>query len=216
MIIGNLKTSLIHYGPERNMGQEVIHISWDTKPGVLTGIDSVFYQNAYPVTAVAYGLYPIRDPDPANLAPLRDGDLNCVAQRVVDHFKGALRGQGLISARRQIIQEWENGVHEGGATVDDVAELVRILKRAIILRDIAGEDIYNNGKYRSRGADMELFVHNGHAWPKDYGVPRGSKALIRVDPYIKNTGQHVKIRVDPYIYGSTRTLRVYLHLRVDP
>ena len=44
----------------------------------------MFYQNAYPITAVAYGLYPIRGPDPANIAPLRDGDLSCVAQRVVD------------------------------------------------------------------------------------------------------------------------------------
>ena len=67
---------------EPKKGQRVIEISRDTKPGVLTGIDSVFYQNVYPVTAVAYGLYPIRDPDPANLAPLRDGNLNCVAQRL--------------------------------------------------------------------------------------------------------------------------------------
>ncbi|MEW8615620.1 MAG: hypothetical protein AB2610_20885 [Candidatus Thiodiazotropha sp.] len=126
---------------ERKNSQGVIEISRDTKPGMLTGIDSVFYQNAYPITAVAYGLYPMRDPNPANLAPSRDGDLNCVVQRVVDHFKGALRGQGLTPARRRKIQEWENGVHEGGATVDDVAELEMILKRAIILRDIAGEDI---------------------------------------------------------------------------
>ena len=81
---------------KRKKGQGVIEISRDTKLGVLTGIDSAFYQNAYPVPAVAYGLYPTRDPNPANLAPLRDGDLNCVAQRVVDHFQGALRGQGLI------------------------------------------------------------------------------------------------------------------------
>ena len=132
----------------------------------------MFYQNAYPVTAVAYGPYPIRNPDPANLAPLRDGDLNCVVQRVVDHFKGALRGQGFTPARRRIIQEWENGVHEGGATVDDVAELERILKHAIILRDIAGKDIYNNGKYRSREADTELIVHNDHAWLKDLHFPQ--------------------------------------------
>ena len=46
---------------ERKKGQGAIEISRDTKPGVLTGIDSVFYQNAYPVTAVAYGLYSIRD-----------------------------------------------------------------------------------------------------------------------------------------------------------
>ena len=67
-------------GAERKEGQGVIEVSRDTKPGVLTGIYSAFYQNAYPVTAVVYGLYPIRDPDPVNLAPLRDGDLNCVAQ----------------------------------------------------------------------------------------------------------------------------------------
>ena len=99
---------------ERKKGQGIIEVSRDTKSGVLTGIDSLFYQNAYPVTAVAYGLYPIRDPDPANLAPLRDGDLNCVAQRLVEHFEGVLRGQRLTPTRRQKIQVWEERVHESG------------------------------------------------------------------------------------------------------
>ncbi|MEW8684768.1 MAG: hypothetical protein AB2556_03075, partial [Candidatus Thiodiazotropha sp.] len=131
---------------ERKKGQAIIEISWDTKPGVFTGIDKVFYQNAYPVSTVAYGFYPIRDPDPANLAPLRHGDLNCVAQRAVEHFEGALRSQGLTPARSLKIQEWEERVHRGGTIADDVAELERILKRAIILRDIAGEKIYDSGK----------------------------------------------------------------------
>jgi len=43
---------------ERKKGQGIIDVSRDTKPGLLTGIDRVFYQNAYPVTAVVYGLYP--------------------------------------------------------------------------------------------------------------------------------------------------------------
>ena len=107
---------------ERKKGQGVIEISRDTKPGVLTVNDSVFYQNAYPVTAVAYGLYSIRDPDPTNLAPLRDGNLNCVAQRVVEHFEGTLRGQ---------IQELGERVHKSDANVEDVADLEKILKRAI-------------------------------------------------------------------------------------
>ncbi|MEW8688974.1 MAG: hypothetical protein AB2556_24410 [Candidatus Thiodiazotropha sp.] len=85
---------------DRKKGQVIIEISRDTKPGMLTGIDKVFYQNAYPVTADAYGLSLVRDPDPANLAPLRDDDRNCVAQRVVEHFEGALRGQGRTPARR--------------------------------------------------------------------------------------------------------------------
>ena len=127
----------------------------------------MFYQNAYHVTAVVYGLYPVRDPDPANLAPLRDGNLNCVAQRVVEHFEGALRGQGLTPTRRHKIQESEEKVHETGATVDDVAELEKILKRAIILRDIAGEDILISGNYHHCRWKVELICHNGHAWPKD-------------------------------------------------
>ena len=45
---------------ERKKGQWVVEVSRDTKPGVLTGIDSAFYQNAYPVTAVVYSLYPVR------------------------------------------------------------------------------------------------------------------------------------------------------------
>ncbi|MEW8688888.1 MAG: hypothetical protein AB2556_23975, partial [Candidatus Thiodiazotropha sp.] len=130
---------------ERKKGQAIIEISRDTKPGVLTGIDRVFYQNAHSVSAVAYGLYPIREPDQANLAPLRDGDFNCVAREVWS-TEGALRGQGLTPARRRKIQEWEERVHRGGATVDDVAELERILERAIILRDIAGENIYDSAE----------------------------------------------------------------------
>ena len=167
---------------DRKKGRGVAEVAWNTSPGVLTGIDSVFYQNAYPVTAVVYSLYPLRDPDPANLAPLRDGDLKCVAQRVVEHFEGALRGQRLTPTRRQKIQEWEERIHETGASVDDVAELEKILKRAIILRDIAGEDIYNSGKYQ-RGDNgvrgiVELICHNGHTWPKDLHFPQSREVHI--------------------------------------
>lgn len=105
------------------------------------------YQNAYPDTVVVYGVYPIRDPDPANLAPSRNGDLNCVAKRAIEHFEGAVRGYGFSPTRCQKIQKWEDNVHETGATIDDVAKLKGILKWAIILRGIAGEDIYNSGKY---------------------------------------------------------------------
>ena len=52
-----------------------------------------------------------------------------------------------------------------------MAKLEKILKRAIILRDIAGEDIYNSGKFQSRGADIELIYHNGHAWSNNLHFP---------------------------------------------
>ncbi|MEW8687818.1 MAG: hypothetical protein AB2556_18560, partial [Candidatus Thiodiazotropha sp.] len=110
----------------RRQGLAILEISRDTWPGVLTGIDGVFYQNAYPVIAVAY----VRDPDLANLGPLSDGERNCEAKRVVEHFEGALRSQGLTPARRQKIEEWNERVHESGAAVNDVAELEKNHKKA--------------------------------------------------------------------------------------
>ena len=57
-----------------------------------------------------------------------------------------------------------------------MVELENILKRAIVLRDIAGEDIYNSGNYQRGGnrvrGRVELIVHNGHAWPKDLYFPQ--------------------------------------------
>ncbi|MEW8688748.1 MAG: hypothetical protein AB2556_23270 [Candidatus Thiodiazotropha sp.] len=64
------------------------------------------------------------------------------------------------------------GEHEGGATVDDVAELEKILKRAIILRYIAGENMYDSGKYQGWHRSVELICHNGHAWSKDLHFPQ--------------------------------------------
>ena len=97
----------------------------------------------------------------------------------MDHFDGALRGQGLTPTRRQKIQGWEERAHESGATVHDVAELEKILKRTIVLQDIAGEDIYNSGKYKRGGngvrGKVELIVHNGHAWSKDLYFPQSSE-----------------------------------------
>ena len=114
---------------EGKKGQTVLEIARDTKPGVLTGIDKVFSQNAYPVTAVVYGPYPIRDPDPTNLAVLRHGDLLCRSTGsgvFPGRFEGRGANEGLTSARRQKIREWEERVHETGASVYDVAGLETI------------------------------------------------------------------------------------------
>lgn len=70
-----------------------MEISWEFRPGVLTGIDKVYYKNGYQQTTIVYGLYPLRDLDPATLPPMRDGDYNCVTKRVVEHFECTLQGQ---------------------------------------------------------------------------------------------------------------------------
>ena len=56
------------------------------------------------------------------------------------------------------------------------------VKRAIILRDIAGEDNDNSGKYQRGGngvrGKVELIVHIGHAWSKDLHFPQFRRVLF--------------------------------------
>ena len=47
----------------RTRGGNVLEVNPETQPGALEGIDRLYYANAYPVSAVVYGLYPIREPD---------------------------------------------------------------------------------------------------------------------------------------------------------
>ena len=94
-----------------------------------------------------------------------------------------MRGQGLTPTRRQKIQEWEERVRDTGATVDDVAKLEKILKRTVILKDIAGKDAYNSGKYTMGGGNgkcrpIELVCHDGHAWPKNLHFPQSREVHI--------------------------------------
>ena len=63
-----------------------------------------------------------------------------------------------------------------------MAELEKILNWAIVLRDVAVEDIYNSGKYQRvcngvRGK-VELIVHNGHAWSKDLYFPQSREVRV--------------------------------------
>src|SRR6266540_6145497 len=52
--------------------------------------------------------------------PMKDGALNCVAQRVIEHFKKAKRGYGLTSTRKQKIGIWKKRMRQPDARVKDV------------------------------------------------------------------------------------------------
>jgi len=77
---------------------------------------------------------------------MKDGALNCIAQRVIEHFDQAKRGHGLTNIRRQKIDAWEKKMRIPGARVQNVAELEKILKRPITLLDITHGTIFNSGK----------------------------------------------------------------------
>ncbi|CAG8828392.1 4246_t:CDS:2, partial [Racocetra persica] len=121
--------------------------------------------------AVVYGLYRIRKPDVNRLIPMKDGALNCVAQRVIEHFDNTKRGHGLTEIR---------------ARVQDVAELEKILNRPIKLLDITHSTIFNSGKYRS-GKYEEIGM--GDTWEAISNILRGPQAIwlmgvgIRVKQY---------------------------------
>ena len=154
-------------------------ISTVTAPGALVGIDGLYYKNAYPVSAVVYGLYPMHKPNQNNLTPMREGCFNCVAQRAIEHFENAQRGSGMTKARRDKIEAWEVKVHNRGATHRDVSNLENILKRPIIVRYITGEDLYISGKYRAiKWAPIEVIQHNGHAWGANLHFPQARKVHI--------------------------------------
>ena len=87
----------IRWGETR--GRKIVEVSKETEPGALHAIDSRFFNVAYPVSAVVYGLYPIREPNQDNLQPMRNGDMNCVAKRVIEHYQESKRGGGLTVSR---------------------------------------------------------------------------------------------------------------------
>ena len=60
----------------RKKGQGIVEITQNTSTGSMTGIDRPYYQNAYPVTTVVYGIYPLIGPDRANTQSRRP-DLCC-------------------------------------------------------------------------------------------------------------------------------------------
>ena len=104
---------------------------------------------------------------------MKDGTLNCVAQQAIEHFEKAKRGYGLTRIRKQKIDAWEKRMRHPGARVEDVAELEKILKRPSTLHDITHGFIFNSGKYQTgRFEEIEMVVHNGHAFPKNHHFPR--------------------------------------------
>ena len=144
-------------------------LSKSSKPGMLTGIDKLYYERSYPVTAVIYGIYPLSKPNIDKLKPMKFSEnsrfstINCVAERITEHFSVSTRGNRLTDKRRNIINSWAEIVKFTGASIKDVAELEKKLKFPITIKTITGEVLYES-KYKSKGASIEIVDHNEHAW----------------------------------------------------
>ncbi|RHZ52865.1 hypothetical protein Glove_456g39 [Diversispora epigaea] len=153
------------------------------------GIDNKFlqrynYDGEINSNAVVYGLYRIQKPDVNQLIPMKDGTLNCVAQRVIKHFDQAKRGNGLTNIRRQKIDTREKKVRNSGAKVQDVTELEKILKRPIKLFDITHGTIFNSDKYQSGDESQRIsqfVLEDGRTfrtWKKHTEIIESCKQLV--------------------------------------
>ncbi|CAG8480295.1 19201_t:CDS:2, partial [Racocetra fulgida] len=127
------------------------------KPGFWVGIDRKFLVREIQIKSSDFKELTANAPDSNRLMPMKDDALNCVAQRVIEHFEKAKRGYGLTNIRKQKISTWEKRMRQPGARVEDVVELERILKRPIKLLDITHRTIFNSGKYRTgRFEEIEI------------------------------------------------------------
>lgn len=168
--------------------RKTVIASRDSKPGLLTGIDRPYYERAYPETAVVYGIYSLnKKPDIGRLAPMKySSTLNCVAERVIEHFTNSLRGNKLTDLRRKKINEWELTVKERGATIFDIAKLETLLRFPITVSTITGEVLYKS-KYNKNGAPIQIIDHNEHAWTPAITIfPRDRTVKYIPEEYLRD------------------------------
>ena len=147
-----------------------------------------------------------------------------MAPRLIKHFEASKRSQRLTPARRQKITKWEALVHNGGATLQDVAGRQKILKWAIVVHDITGAHLYNSGKYQhSWWKSIELTLHNGQAWGKNLQFSQAHEVVIyegkmweaiweamQGEPkalWVLGGGQAKHLTVKQFVLGDRRTYR---------
>ena len=153
----------------------------DTRPGALVGIDSLYYDEAYPVTVVIYEGYKLKEPDITKLQPMRHPG-NCVAKLIREYFTDSTKGGGcLTDARRKAIREWEKNTQRSGGTIEAIKKLEVAIKRRIAVLNIMGGFIYpGTDKYRGNGPAIKIYQHNGHAW-RELRFPRKKRVEVYKD-----------------------------------
>ena len=92
---------------------------------------------------VVYGIYPLNEkPDIGKLKPMKYSSLTSlrktkyVAERIIEHFTNASRGNKLTDLRSKKINQWELTVKERGAIINDIAKLETSLRFPITVMTI--------------------------------------------------------------------------------
>ena len=83
--------------------KDLFILNKNTRPGALVGIDSLYYDEAYPVTVVIYLGYKIKEPDAEKLQPMRHPG-NCVAKLIREYFTDSTKGGSLTDERKKAIR----------------------------------------------------------------------------------------------------------------
>ena len=91
------------------------------------------------------------------------------------------------------------------------------------MRDIAGKDIHNSGKYQCWQRILEFISHNGHSWPKNLHFPQSREVRIyegdgwkpireatqgeRLAVWLLGGGDERKLTVDKFVLQDGRAYR---------
>jgi hypothetical protein len=70
-IIRDKRDPVLHNG-------KIAILSKNSKPGMLIGIDKIYYERSYPVVAVVYGIYLLNKPNIDKLKPMRMSPPNVI------------------------------------------------------------------------------------------------------------------------------------------
>ena len=91
----------------------------------------------------------MKNPDIGKLAPMKQSSsvalpLNCVAERITEHFTNASRVNKLTDLRRSKIAQWDLTVKEREATISDIAKLETSLRFPITVTTITEKVLYES------------------------------------------------------------------------
>ena len=137
----------------RTRGQAVIEITAQTNPGVLKGIDRSLLRERLPDVSCRIRALPHQRARPGQPRPHARGRPQL--RRPGGPKPPRERDPGHNGSPACENSELGGGIHEAGATLQDLARLESATRRAIIVRDIAGEILHSSGRYGARQVETD-------------------------------------------------------------
>lgn len=144
------------------------------------------------VKAYFFALVPRGNPGRLWLA-MRDGEINCVVERVREALSGKKKGLTLTATREAVLKGFEREFEGVGCNEVGLQKIASALKIKLVVRDVDGAVIWRptdrNGKptYENQ-MEVSIFRQNGHAYAGEPMMPYPVRsAVYDVPAEVKDT-----------------------------